>query len=202
MQGRSLVWVGLFGGLAAVLAVWLVMGDGSATTSEPPEMKRSARDALEHFDPKRPDAKPTTTAIPSKLTADDLRKRTLGGHQGRPALLTSRSELIRRATRSRRVFSADDAGMADVIKLVRPELDSCFRTARFHEPELSGTLVLSLEVAAIDEEKLGLVGLSTDLPDDVDTSILEGCFVTVFEDIKFKGEPTTLSHALSLTAEE
>lgn len=120
-----------------------------------------------------------------------------------PDVISARSEALRLA-RERRVelgpFDADAAGLEAVVKARRSDLNSCFRTARYHDPDLPEDVELTI-VLESDDDRVSAGPVNVSFSGDADPTILEGCLSTVFEELIFEGQPGTLVQRVRLSAD-
>ncbi len=205
MDNRSWIWVGLFGGVATVLLLWLLLS-GTDTKTEAAIQRAGRADeiAAPNFKgAKTTKGPPALRAVkadidPSKLTARQIAQR--------PRVSLTPIPAERRAPRPQPLdgdpFPLDSQGIADAIDARREDLQACYETALFHTPDLEGSMVLTLVVEPDDEQDASIVS-SVKTSSDLDATILEGCIATVFEELRFqKGEQTTINYPVNLAPGE
>ncbi len=201
MNRGSWILVGLFGGIAAVLAGWVLLGTGAADSAEravPPPSDEAARATLKAFDADKPKLRPNVTLPTTRMAPDKIRMEIDREGIALRAQMLDRPQL-RRGFKKYDPVEATPAGLATLVEERKDDLDSCFRAAKLHTPELDGDLTLSLELAG-KGAGLTVESVRTDVPDAVDATMLEGCLATVFREMTFEGEPGTLTQAVVLSA--
>ena len=194
---RSLVWVGLFGGLAAVLLVWLFTsgqnGDDSGATELATKDRPSARKAA-------PGGVDRMTDKVRRLTAGDVDGLPIGRLDDVPdRRVIGRETLV--AAKASDPFTSDAEGLALALQAQQKNLDACFRTARFHSPDLPEDLRLTVEIRA-DADGVAVHDVEALAQRDADTSMLASCLLTVLREVPFEGPPATLSQPVTLSADK
>ena len=192
MDGRSLVWVGLFGGAAIVLVAWLLLGETDAPTVSSTANTENEGAKTPRF-ATRPDADQLVSSRAARV--NDLRDRMLLHDVSRGAVNEGGVASHLQANR----FDASSEGLSAAVTARKADLDSCFLTAKFHEPELSSTFELSVTLVSAETGGLSLDSVKARLPSGQDPAILEGCVKTVLSGVRFTGQPATLSHAIALS---
>jgi len=185
MSRKMVIMVAMFGGIAAALLVWILLSGGE------------------------PSPAPVEKAVAAKRAAPELadrpRKQLRRGPFSNPRELLEnpRLRIPPRVMEPRRrplgVLSLDSSGIKRAVEGRQRDLDACYGTALFHTPGLPSQMVLTLQVEPEDGgEESAVTGVAVD--SDLDTTILEGCIATVFEEVEFGfGDPAELTHAVQFS---
>lgn len=194
-MNRSSWIVGLVGVAAVSLGAWfLVAGSQSEEPTSNPAPTPAPSEAKAELSPVR--AKPLVgdrMARAEPITRPELSTDVL-------AARNQALRLARERTRSTGPFQASEPGLQAAVAARQSDIDSCFKTARYHEPELPGNASLSLTLEP-DGDDIVVASAATTFEGDADGTILNGCLTTVFEELDFEGSAGTLSCAVALSAE-
>ncbi len=187
-MNKSVWWVvGLFGGLIAMIVVWLVL------TSTSPTSTAGTRQPLIK-DRKMVKMSPQIRKVDMERIRQNPAIRPIGSSPAR----TIRSPM---GPPPGGIYALDQDGIAAAVASEHDELTACYETALFHTPGLSGKMTLELEVVPVEGQPHGTVE-TVDIESDLDATVLEGCIATVFEDLKFAAtEITTVRYPVVLASD-
>lgn len=179
---RRVVVLGAFAGVIAMVAAWVVLGNGEGRRGR----ERQQRVALNA--PVRIDAQNLEKVRPgAKLRPDVMEKL-------RPGVVVTPVEPEWPEEAPPGAYTLDQAGIASAMDAKRADLRGCFDAAKLHVPTLSPNLTASL---ALVPEPAGDVGgvQGVHVEADLDASVFEGCVVTALKDTRFAlREPTTVRY--------
>ncbi|MBX2798727.1 MAG: hypothetical protein KTR31_13685 [Myxococcales bacterium] len=214
MNQRSVVWVALFGGVSLMLLGWLLLSNTDPTTEAALDRAvNGGEGAGDGFNAEPGEPKEHGPLLRTKLDPDLIRSAKRGDHLAVRGPLMARLRtkdgkgLIRKVRPAvTGPYALDSEGVAAAVAALQTDLDGCFKTARFHTPDLEGELVLTLTAEPApddggDAAKITSVGTDA----EQDAAVLEGCLNTVFADVSFTGvEPgsgaTTIRYPVRLSA--
>ena len=171
MNRRSVVWVGLFGGLGAALVLWLVMSD-PAPTPDPPTPLPERTAVLAEGD--APLTKATIGA--ERLVAEGPVGARLRRDRGHRLPLLRDPSLLRRQPSEQPTYASNTEGLERAINARDDDLRSCLQAARVHDPDLPSRFDLTVGF----EDANGSLRISTltaGLPESADSGVLEGVHV-------------------------
>jgi hypothetical protein len=188
---RRLVFLAAFAGLVAMVAAWFALG----TPNRGRARERLARPTVAA--PVRIDAEDLSRVRPGAQLRPDLAdKLRITKHDAPPPPPAAAPEAGEDAP-----FPLDQDGIAAAVRARTDDLRACYETARFHTPGLAGKMTLTFAVVPDEGAGTGHVA-SVDVETDLDTTVFEGCVVTVFEELRFATtEPTTVRYPVAFAEE-
>jgi hypothetical protein len=182
------VWsvVGLFAGIAAMLAVWLLMSSDPEAGKAPPGVVPIGR--MPHVERRPLDLK--DRRLPDVALQRLIARGAKEGAPGSPRAASTAP--------TPGVYPLDQDGVKGAVESRRTDLKACWDTARFHTPDLPAEMTLVLDVQPVEGESTSQVAkVATD--GVADASVFEGCAATVFEGVRFATtDATTLRYPLDL----
>lgn len=198
MQTRRMGILAAFAGVAVMIGVWVVMsGEPAAAPRGPTALKRAKAIPVdvnrieirgeEVFKRQQlmAKARPVRSAHPNQQTDP----RNIGAIRP-PAVLSSQKL-------PEGVYRLDEGGLGAAVEARRGELQRCYETAKFHEPDLGNQMTMVIELQP--DEGVPLASVASVGVDGMSGGDMFGdCAASAFEKARFDAsEPTTVRYPVT-----